>query len=72
MSNYIYEVFGHLWKFNLSGERKVLHRWIILPTVSVYCLNYIKCGFNMRYWNIDFMWLRSIATLEIEQLKLKD
>lgn len=66
MSDYIYEVFGHLWKFYLSGQRRALHRWIILPTISVFTQAYIKNGF----WSIDFMWLRSIATLEIEQLKL--
>jgi hypothetical protein len=69
MSN-IYNAFGCLWRFELSGREGVLPRWILLPTISVYCQHIVKDGFNIFYYNIDFMWLRSVATFEVEQLDL--
>ena len=72
MSSRIYNAFGHLWRFDLSGQEGVLPRWILLPTISVYCQHIIKDGFNINYWNFDFIWLRSIMTIEIEQLELKN
>ena len=69
MSN-IYNAFGHLWRFELSGREGVLPRWILIPTISVYCQHIVKEGFNIFYYNFDFMWLRSVATLEAEQLEL--
>lgn len=68
MSKRIYDAFGYLWRFNLSGQEGILPRWILLPTISVYCQNIIKDGFSINYWNFDLIWLRSIATIEIEQL----
>lgn len=68
MSKRIYDAFGYLWRFNLSWQEGILPRWILLPTISVYCQNIIKDGFSINYWNFDLMWLRSIVTLEIEQL----
>lgn len=69
MSN-IYNAFGHLWRFELSGREGVLPRWILIPTISVYCQHIVKEWFNIFYYNLDFMWLRSVATLEVEQLEL--
>ena len=69
MSN-IYNAFGHLWRFELSGREGILPRWILIPTISVYCQHIVKAGFNIFYYSLDFMWLRSVATLEVEQLEL--
>lgn len=70
MSNRIYNAFGYLWRFNLEGDLSSLPRWILLPTISVFSQQIEKAGHDIMYWNIDFMWLKTVVTLEIEQLNL--
>lgn len=72
MSNKMYNAFGCLWMFNLTAHQAFIPRCILLPTISVLCQNIETDKANIRYWNIDFMWLRGVLTFEIEQLKLND
>lgn len=67
----IFDAFGYLWTFNTSRQESPLHRWILIPTVSVLCTDSIYNDHNIRYWNFDIMWLRYVLTIEVERIDKK-
>lgn len=71
MSKTIFDAFGYLWKFGASRHKATLPRWILLPTISVFCEQTTFADHDIRYWNIDFIWLKDILTIEVEQLDMK-
>lgn len=68
----IFDAFGYMWRINsLANIRTKLNRVFLLPTISVVRSESIYAGHNVRYWSFDFMWLRWIYILEVEQLNKK-
>lgn len=67
---HIYDVFGYVWRINsLTNIHTKLNRLFLLPTISVVRQNSVFAGHSVRYWSFDFIWLRWIYLIEVEQLK---
>lgn len=69
---HVYDAFGYVWRINsLANIQTKLNRLFLLPTISVVRNESLYAGHNIRYWSFDFMWLRKIYVLEVEQLNKK-
>lgn len=69
---HIFDAFGYVWRINsLANIQTKLNRLFLLPTISVVRNESLYAGHNIRYWSFDFMWLRKIYVLEVEQLNKK-
>lgn len=67
---HVYDAFGYIWRINnIANIRTKLNRVFLLPTISVVRNDSLYAGHNVHYWSFDFMWLRWIYVLEVEQLK---
>lgn len=66
---HIFDAFGYVWRVNSLDVQTKLNRLFLLPTISVVRHESIYAVYNVRYWSFDFMWLRWIYVIEVEQLK---
>lgn len=66
---HIYDAFGYVWRVNSLDVQTKLNRLFLLPTISVVRQNSVFAGRSVRYWSFDFIWLRWIYLIEVEQLK---
>lgn len=68
----IFDAFGYVWRINsIANIRNRLNRVYILPTISVVRSESVYACHAIRYWSFDFIWLRRIYILEVEQLNKK-
>lgn len=66
---HIFDAFGYVWRINSLDVQTKLNRLFLLPTISVVRQNSVFAGHSVRYWSFDFIWLRWIYLIEVEQLK---